>query len=84
MKNSYVIDIHIKDMEKPDELEVPSDITILDLIEGLSGIYHIPVDHNKLDQYYLKMDYPKSLLRGEKLLRDTGMRDGSEVWLWNE
>lgn len=84
MKDRFVIDVHVAGGTLTEELEVPADISVIDLIEGLSSIYGMEIDHNKLYKYYLKMDYPKALLRGEILLRDTGMRDGSEVWFWNE
>ena len=84
MKDRYVIRIHLPERQDIEELEVPADITVLDLIGALSDIYHLPVNRHRIFEYYLKMNFPRALLRGETVLKDTGMRDGSEVWIWNE
>ncbi len=84
MKNEILIYVHVPSRERPDELEVPGDITAIDLIEALASIYRVPVDKERVYDYYLKMDRPKALVRGNQKLSDTGMRNGSEVWFWNE
>lgn len=67
-----------------EELEIPLDITVLELIQAINTIYSLGVKPDNIYNYCLKADNPKALLRGEKTLREYGLRDGTELWTWNE
>lgn len=84
MKDGIVITVHTPQGGATEDLEVPGQITAIDLIEALASIYGLRIDHDRIYDYYLKMDRPKALLRGNQKLAESGMREGSEVWLWNE
>lgn len=83
MKDKIIVIVNIPFLNVRDDLEIPVNISAIDLISALSYIYKIPVERSNIFNYYLKADNPKALLRGEKPLIDYGLRDGSEIWLWN-
>ncbi|MDD2978578.1 MAG: EsaB/YukD family protein [Hespellia sp.] len=83
MKENVVVTVHVCGREISEELEIPLDISANELIIALGQMYGLAVDRNKLFGYYLKVDEPKALLRGEKLLGEYGIRNGSQIWTWN-
>lgn len=61
------------------DLEVPLYITARELVVGLNNAYDLGIDVNDIKKCYLKVDNPVMLLRGNMLLRDAGIRNGSIV-----
>lgn len=61
------------------DLEVPLDITTKELVIGLNQAYGLGIDTTDIKQCYLKAENPIALLRGNKLLRDYGLRNGSVI-----
>ena len=59
------------------DLEVPLYITARELVIGLNEAYELDIDINDIKKCYLKVDNPVMLLRGNMLLRDAGIRNGS-------
>ena len=59
------------------DLEIPINITTRDLIIGLSEAYELEIDTSDINQCYLKSENPIALLRGNKQLKDYGLRNGS-------
>ena len=82
MKHTAVIIMHIPDSRLTEDLEIPLHITASELIEALSQIYSLTLDGEVTD-YYLKTDRPKRLVRGARTLEEFGLRDGTEMWVWN-
>lgn len=61
------------------DLEVPLDISANDLVNALNTAYDLGIDTSDMKNCYLKMEDPISLLKGNKLLADFGMRNGSVI-----
>ena len=61
------------------DLEVPLDISANDLVNALNTAYDLGIDTSNMKNSYLKMENPISLLKGNKLLADYGMRNGSVI-----
>lgn len=61
------------------DLEVPLYITARELVVGLNDAYDLGIDVNDIKKCYLKVDNPVMLLRGNMLLRDAGIRNGSII-----
>lgn len=61
------------------DLEVPLYITARELVVGLNNAYDLGIDVNDIKKCYLKVDNPVMLLRGNMLLRDAGIRNGSII-----
>jgi len=60
------------------DLEVPLDISSSELCSALFEKY-VPSRHGDMNRYYLKMERPIALLRGDRTLREYGVRDGSVI-----
>jgi len=83
MKDRIVIVIIDRKLGLYDDLEVPVDLTANDLIMALQNMYSIEKKMDTPFDYYLKSNFPKALLKGEKTLAEYGLHDGSEIYLWN-
>lgn len=60
------------------DLDVPLDISANELCSALFEKY-LPEQYGNMYSYYLKAERPIALLRGEKTLREYGIRDGSVI-----
>ncbi len=77
-QNNVIITINLVKEGIKRDLDVPLDISANDLCEALFERY-IPLAQNDMNSYYLKAEKPIALLRGERTLRDYGIRDGSII-----
>ncbi len=78
MVNSAIISVNLLNAKKQYDLEVPLDISANELCAALFQHY-LPGKQNNVQQYYLKAERPIALLRGERTLREYGLRDGSVI-----
>lgn len=61
------------------ELEVPVDITANDLILALNEAFHLEMDTENIFHCYFAAEHPIAFLRGNKLLSDFGVRNGTVI-----
>lgn len=61
------------------DLEVPLNISANELVLALNTAYDLGVDTTDIKNCYLKAENPIALLRGNKTLREFGIRNGSIV-----
>lgn len=61
------------------DIEVPSDITVMELVIGLNTAYDLGIDTTDIKNCYLKAENPIALLRGNKTLDQYGIRNGSII-----
>lgn len=61
------------------ELEVPLNITANDLINVLNEVYELGMSNENAYGNYLVMENPIAFLRGNKLLKEYGMRNGTKI-----
>lgn len=76
--NSAVITVKIIKSGTSHDIEVPLDISASELCEAIFSTY-LPEKGTDAQKYYLKSERPVALLRGEKTLREYGIRDGSVI-----
>ena len=62
------------------DLEIPLNITANELVGALNTAYDLKIDFSDINNCYLKVENPISLLRGDKLLSDYGLRNGSIIY----
>lgn len=62
------------------DLEIPLDITANDLVNGLNTAFDLGIDTADVKNCYLKAENPIALLRGNKTLKEFGIRNGSVVY----
>lgn len=67
-KRNYVVDI-----------EVPLNITANELVIGLNSAYDLGIDVTNVKECYLKTENPIALVRGNRLLSEFGMRNGTII-----
>jgi len=75
---SAIVTINIVRAGQSYDLEVPLDISASELCLVLFRKY-LPEQYGDMRQYYLKAERPIALLRGERTLREYGIRDGSVI-----
>ena len=61
------------------DLEVPLDISANDLVNALNTAYDLHIDTSDIKNCYLKAENPNALLKGNKTLKEFGLRTGSVI-----
>lgn len=62
------------------DVDVPLDITANELVVALSSAYRLGIDQADIKMCYLQAENPIALLKGNKTLREFGLRNGSSVY----
>ncbi len=62
------------------DLELPLSISANDLVTSLNSAYDLGIDTTDVQQCYLKAENPIALLKGNKLLSEFGVRNGSIIY----
>ena len=65
------------------DLEIPLNISASDLVYGLDEAYHLGIRVKDVKDHYLKAENPVALLKGNRLLSEYGLHNGSVI-LFNE
>ena len=73
-----VITVNMTKSGKTKDLEVPLDISAGELCSALFEMYSTGTG-GKVQQHFLRAERPIVLLRGERTLRDYGVRDGTII-----
>lgn len=69
-----------RDKEKLNvDIEVPLNITANELIIGLNEAYELEIDTSDIKKCYLKAENPFVLLKGNRLLSELGVRNGTII-----
>lgn len=76
-KAVVIFRIHKRNFET--DLEVPLDISANDLVLALNTAYDLGIDTSNIQNCYLKAERPIVLLKGNKLLADFGVRNGTVI-----
>lgn len=79
MKEKIVVIFNIVKRGKSFDIEIPVNITIRELIIGLNEAYDLGINTSDINQCYLKSENPIALLRGNKEIKDYGLRNGSII-----
>ena len=61
------------------DIEVPLYITAIELVMGLNEAYHLGLDIENIRNCYLKAENPIALLRGNKLLSEYHVMNGTNI-----
>lgn len=61
------------------DIEVPLNITANELIYGLNEAFHLGINIDNPEECYLRMENPIGLLRGDTVLNEYGIRNGSKI-----
>ncbi|GGA79773.1 EsaB/YukD family protein [Ornithinibacillus halotolerans] len=61
------------------DLEVPLNISANELVIALNTAYDLGIDVSNVKNCYLRTENPIALLKGNKLLSDFGVRNGTVI-----
>lgn len=78
-KNNAIIVFRIFRQKKTVDIEVPLDITANELVNALDAAYKLNIDTTDIKKCYLKAENPIALLRGNKTLKEYGVRNGTVI-----
>lgn len=67
------------DSKQQTDVDVPLDISANELIAGLNEVFHLGLDTGDLSRCHLKAENPIALLRGNKLLSEYKLRNGTII-----
>lgn len=79
MENSAIIVFKIQKRNFETDLEVPLDISANELVNALNTAYDLNIDVLDVKNCYLKAENPIALLKGNKILADFGVRNGTTI-----
>lgn len=72
-----VVEVRIWKENIDEDIEVPLDITVNELLLALKSIYDLDINLENVASRHLKTEYPIALLKGSKALREFGVRNGT-------
>lgn len=76
-KAIIIFKIHKRNFET--DLEIPLDISAGELVVALNEAYKLGIDVSDVTNCYLKAENPIALLKGNKLLSEFGVRNGTVI-----
>lgn len=79
MENKAIVIFKIHKRNFEVDLEVPLDISANELVIGLNTAYDLGIDVSDVKNCYLKAENPIVLLKGNKLLSEFGVRNGTII-----
>lgn len=79
MENKAIVIFKIHKRNFEVDLEVPLDISANELVIGLNTAYDLGIDVSDVKNCYLKAENPIALLKGNKLLSEFGVRNGTII-----
>lgn len=63
------------------DFDIPLNITLHEFLQSLYSIYGLKTDMEKMGMMHLSVEKPIVLLKGNKTLKEYGLRDGSTIYL---
>lgn len=79
MDNKAIVIFRIHQNNLETDLEIPLDITANDLVNALNTAYELGIDTTDMKNCYLKAENPIALLKGNRLLSEFGVRNGTII-----
>lgn len=79
MDNKAIVIFKIHKRNYETDLEIPLDISANDLVNALNTAFDLEIDTSDVSNCYLKAENPIALLKGNKLLADFGVRNGTII-----
>lgn len=78
-KDSAIVIFRILKKKYSVDLEVPLNISANELVGALNKTFDLKIDTSDIKKCYLKAENPIRLLRGNKTLREYGVRNGTVI-----
>lgn len=78
-KNVATVVFKILKRNESHELEIPLEITANELVNALNSAYELGIDTSDVKNCFLKSESPIALLKGNKPLKEFGIRNGTII-----
>lgn len=79
IKDSVTVIFQMHDRNQKVDIEIPLHITANELVIGLNAAYHLGIDVSNAKNCFLPAENPIALLKGNRLLRDFGIHNGTVI-----
>ena len=79
MENRAIVILKMEKKNFQVDLDIPLDISANELVLALNKAYNLGIDETNIQECYLKIENPIALLKGNKLLSDFGVRNGTII-----
>lgn len=80
MDNRVVVTFNMVKRNISVDIDIPTDITARDLVKALNTAYKLEINTDDIKQCYIQMENPIALLRGNNLISESGIRNGSVLY----
>lgn len=80
MEETAVVVLKVPKRNISVDLEIPLFITANDLVQSLNTAFELGIDLSDIQKCYLKSERPIALLKGNALLSELGLRNGSIIY----
>ncbi len=78
-KDRAIVILKIHERNYTADLEIPLNISANDLVLALNEAYKLNIDVSNVKNCYLRTENPIALLKGNKLLSEFGVRNGTII-----
>ena len=78
-RDTAIVEIRMDGRKMQDDLEIPLNISVSDLMMALKSIYGLEMGSDDMRSCYLKCENPIALLRGSRNLSEFGVRNGTII-----
>ena len=78
-KESVTVIFQVHNRNQAFDVEIPLNITANELVIGLNAAYDLGIDTTNAKNCYLTAENPISLLKGNRLLSEYGLRNGTVI-----
>lgn len=82
-REKAIIIFEITKSKQSVDLEIPLNISANDLVLALNSAYDLGIEVSNIKNCYLKAERPIALLKGNKSLKDFGVRNGTIIYFDN-
>ena len=82
-RDSVVVEFVMVKRGKVVDLDIPLSMTANEFLTALNSAYQLNINTGNLKDCYFQCENPIALLRGNKMLADFGIRNGSRIYFTN-
>lgn len=79
MKDKVILQFEREKTKENYDIEVPLQITVNELLHSLNQGLNLGIDLTDMSQCYLISENPIALLKGDTLLEEYGIHDGTKI-----
>lgn len=79
MDEKIIVTLVLHQRKESVDLEIPLDTTAYDLVIGLNKAFSLNIPVEDISKCYLAAENPIALVKGNRTLREIGLRNGTEL-----